>query len=173
MLNLRLLNLNLIIIIYEIISSYKDDKIQNYKDTDFLYLKIKLLVSININSNKTTKISFLTNTVIRNNLYFNLHNFLMSLTEWIYKPLGLTKLYIPRETLPDVTLQAKNEKSDLSEKDGQYISNELRESEKAQIDRFERIVRFWIKQIREALTNITNIIRGVIFDELQHWTAIC
>lgn len=97
----------------------------------------------------------------------------MGLTEWIYKPLGLTKLYVPQEILPDVTLPPRNEKSDLSEKNGQYIFNELRESEKAQIDRFERIVRYWIKQIREALTNITSITRGVIFDELQHWTAIC
>ncbi|XP_025267061.1 dynein heavy chain 2, axonemal-like [Camponotus floridanus] len=110
--------------------------------------------------------------IIRNNLFFNLHNFLMDLTEWIYKPLGLTKLYVPQEILPDVTLPPKNEKSDLSEKDGQYISNKLRKSEKAQIDRFERIVRYWIKQIREALTNITSLTRGVIFDELQHWTAI-
>lgn len=97
----------------------------------------------------------------------------MDLTEWIYKPLGLTKLYVPRETLPDATLPPRNEESDLSERDKQYVSNELRESEKAQIDRFERIVRCWIKQIREALTNTTSITRGVIFDELQHWTAVC
>lgn len=123
---------------------------------------------------QSNKNIFLTEAVIKNNLFFNLHNFLMCLTEWIYKPMGLTKLYVPRENLPDVAESPRDEKSDLTEEDEQYVSNELRESEKALIDRFEGIVRYWIKQIREVLTNTSkNTTRGIIFDELQHWTAIC
>lgn len=98
----------------------------------------------------------------------------MCLTEWVYKPLGLTKLYVPQEDLPDIATSPRDEKPDLSEEDRQYVSNKLRESEKAQIDRFEGIVRYWIKQIREALANTSkSTTGGIIFDELQHWTAIC
>ncbi|XP_029169334.1 dynein heavy chain 2, axonemal isoform X2 [Nylanderia fulva] len=111
--------------------------------------------------------------IIRNNLVFNLHNFLTCLTESVYKPMGLTKLYVPKENLPDVAAPPRDEKPDLSKEDGQYVSNKLRESEKAQIDRFEGIVRYWIKQIQEALANTSkNTTKGIIFDELQHWTAI-
>ncbi|KAL6420158.1 hypothetical protein ACFW04_014096 [Cataglyphis niger] len=111
--------------------------------------------------------------IIKNNLFFNLHNFLMCLTEWVYKPLGLTKLYVPREDLPDIAVPPRDKKQDLSEEDGQYVSNELRESEKSQIGRFEGIVRYWIRQIREALANtFKSTTGGIIFDELQHWRAI-
>lgn len=123
---------------------------------------------------KVQEYCFLTKAVIKNNLFFNLHNFLMCLTEWVYKPLGLTKLYVPREDLPDIAAPPRDKKPDLSEEDGQYVSNELRESEKAQINRFEGIVRYWIKQIREALANtFKSTTGGIIFDELQHWRAIC
>lgn len=124
---------------------------------------------------KCNKNYFLTKTVIRNNLLFNLHNFLICLTEWVYKPMGLIKLYVPRENLSDTVMSLKNKKFDLSEENGQQdIFKNLIVSRKALIKRFEGIVRYWIKQIREVLAStFTNITGRTIFDELQHWTAIC
>lgn len=103
----------------------------------------------------------------------------MCLTEWIYKPISLTcKLYVPRENLPDIaaTPAPRDKKPNLSDNEltnaGPYISKELQESKKALIDRLERIVRYWIKQIREVLTSISTSKSGrTIFDELQRWTA--
>lgn len=110
-------------------------------------------------------------TVIRNNLFFNLHNFLMCLTEWVYKPMGLTKLYVPAENLSDIATLSRDEKLNLM---GTNVSKELRDSEKALIDRFEGIVRYWIKQIREVLAS-TSTSKGerTVFDELQRWRAKC
>ncbi|KAG5320215.1 RBBP5 protein, partial [Pseudoatta argentina] len=112
--------------------------------------------------------------IIRNNLFFNLHNFLMCLTEWVYKPMGLTKLYIPGENLSDIATLQRDKKSNSSnnETNGLHISKELQESEKVLIDRFERIVRYWIKQIRQVLTSTSTSNSGrTVFDELQYWTT--
>lgn len=91
----------------------------------------------------------------------------MRLTEWVYKPMGLTKLYVPGENFSDIS-------TILSSKTNgpQGHSKELRESEKASIDKFERIVRYWIKQIRQVLANASaSKSRQTIFEVLQHWTA--
>ncbi|XP_012061757.1 PREDICTED: dynein-1-beta heavy chain, flagellar inner arm I1 complex-like [Atta cephalotes] len=112
--------------------------------------------------------------IIRNNLFFNLHNFLMCLTEWVYKPMGLTKLYIPGENLSDIATLQRDKKSNSSnnETNGLHISKKLQESEKALIDRFEKIVRYWIKQIRQVLTSTSTSNSGrTVFDELQYWTT--
>ncbi|XP_032673642.1 dynein heavy chain 2, axonemal isoform X2 [Odontomachus brunneus] len=110
--------------------------------------------------------------IIRNNLFRNLHNFLMCLTERVYKPMGLTKLYIPKEKLPEIAM-SMDEKPSLSEENRQRVSEELDESEKALIERLEGIVRCWIRQIREVLTSTSaNETRQIVFDELQYWTAI-
>ncbi|XP_018308876.1 dynein-1-beta heavy chain, flagellar inner arm I1 complex [Mycetomoellerius zeteki] len=112
--------------------------------------------------------------IIRNNLFFNLHNFLMCLTEWVYKPMGLTKLYVPGEYLSDIATLQRDKKSNSSdnETNGLHVSKELQESEKALIDRFERIVRYWIKQIRQILTSTSTSNSGrTVFDELQYWTT--
>ncbi|KYN03525.1 Dynein heavy chain 2, axonemal [Cyphomyrmex costatus] len=100
--------------------------------------------------------------IIRNNLFSNLHNFLMCLTEWVYKPMDLTKLYVPGENLSDIaTLQ----------RDILHISKELQESEKALIDIYERIVQYWVKQIRQVLSSTsTSNSKRTIFDEVQCWT---
>lgn len=98
----------------------------------------------------------------------------MCLTERVYKPLGLTKLYIPREKLPEITTSPMDEKPGLPDESGQRVSEELSESEKALIERLEGIVRCWIRQVREALTSTSaNEARQTVFDELQYWTAIC
>ncbi|TGZ51068.1 Dynein heavy chain 2, axonemal [Temnothorax longispinosus] len=120
-------------------------------------------------------------TVIRNNLFFDLHNFLMCLTEWVYKPMGLTKLYVPAENLSDIVIPSaemdvRDEKLNLTETNGPHVSKDVRESEKALIGRFERIVRYWIKQIRQVLASTsTQSSKGerTIFDELQRWTVRC
>ncbi|XP_067203021.1 dynein axonemal heavy chain 2-like [Linepithema humile] len=120
------------------------------------------------------KVIFLTKTVIRNNLLFNLHNFLMCLTEWVYKPMGLVKLYVPRENLSDIVTLLRNQKFDLSEEnEKQDIFKDLMVSKKALIERFERIVRYWTKQIREVFAStFTNKTGRTMSEELQHWTAI-
>ncbi|XP_014474609.1 PREDICTED: dynein heavy chain 2, axonemal [Dinoponera quadriceps] len=111
--------------------------------------------------------------IIRNNLFRNLHNFLMCLTERVYKPMGLTKLYIPREKLPEVATSSVDEKAGSPEESRQRVSEELSESKKAIIERLEGIVRCWIRQIREVLASTsTNENRQTVFDELQYWTAI-
>nr|XP_012234892.1 PREDICTED: dynein heavy chain 2, axonemal-like [Linepithema humile] len=112
--------------------------------------------------------------VIRNNLLFNLHNFLMCLTEWVYKPMGLVKLYVPRENLSDIVTLLRNQKFDLSEEnEKQDIFKDLMVSKKALIERFERIVRYWTKQIREVFAStFTNKTGRTMSEELQHWTAI-
>lgn len=99
----------------------------------------------------------------------------MCLTERVYKPLGLTKLYVPREKLPEIAVSPVDEKADfLPEESRQCVSEELSESKKALIERLEGIVRCWIRQVREALTSTSaNETRLTVFDELQYWTAIC
>ena len=100
----------------------------------------------------------------------------MCLTEWVYKPMGLTKLYIPGENLSDIATLQRDKKSNSSnnETNGLHISKELQESEKALIERFERIVRYWIKQIRQVLTSTSTSNSGrTVFDELQYWTTKC
>jgi len=109
-------------------------------------------------------------------MFFDLHNFLMCLTEWVYKPMGLIKLYVPRENPSDIAAPLTDKEPNLSdnEANGPRVSKELRESEKALIERFERIVRYWIKQIQQVLADVPTSKSGrTVFDELQHWTARC
>lgn len=98
----------------------------------------------------------------------------MCLTEWVYKPMGLTKLYAPAEDLSDVATPSRDKKPNLTEINGSHVAKESWESEKALIGRFERIVRYWIKQIRDVLAS-TSTSKGeqTVFDELQRWTARC
>lgn len=98
----------------------------------------------------------------------------MCLTEWVYKPMGLTKLYVPADNLSDIATSTRVEKPNLMVTNGPHVSKELRESEKALIDRFEGIVRYWIKLIRQVLAS-TSTSKGerTMFDELQHWIARC
>ncbi|KAL0112939.1 hypothetical protein PUN28_012292 [Cardiocondyla obscurior] len=107
--------------------------------------------------------------IIRNNLFFNLHNFLMCLTEWVYKPIGLIKLYVPAESLADISTPSRNEKPNLLETDSSRVSTETK---KALIDRFERTVRYWIRQIRQVLKSTsTSKDEQTIFNILQYWIA--
>ncbi|XP_025073207.1 dynein-1-beta heavy chain, flagellar inner arm I1 complex-like, partial [Pogonomyrmex barbatus] len=110
--------------------------------------------------------------IIRNDLFFNLHNFLMYLTEWVYKSINLTKLYIPEDNIADTATLSIDKRLNLLETNMQHISNEMRESEKALIDRFEGIVRYWIKQIREILAS-TSMCKSerTIYNESQRWIA--
>lgn len=98
---------------------------------------------------------------------------MICLTERIYKPIELTKLYVPKENLPNVAVSFSN-KFDLPKENVWHICNELTESEKAMIERLEGIVRCWIKEIREVLAKAFICkTRQTISDELQHWTTIC
>lgn len=80
---------------------------------------------------------------------------------------------MPREDPPNIA-ESNFEKMDLSKDNRQYAPGKLTESEKALIERFESIVRYWIKQIHEVLASMSmKKRRENIVDELEHWTAIC
>lgn len=90
--------------------------------------------------------------------------------------MGLTKLYVPAERLFAIATPPTDEKSNLTETtNGLRVSKELRESEKAVIDRFETIVRYWIKQIRQVLASTSCTSKGerTVFDDVQRWRARC
>lgn len=93
--------------------------------------------------------------------------------EEIYKPMGLTMLYVPKERLLQTFSKSWN-KNDYFLLGGNQTTIFSGEDERKRklIDRLEKIVWFWIKQIREATRtastreNIKNI-----QDEVKYWTA--
>jgi len=87
--------------------------------------------------------------------------------------MSLTKLYVPREDLSNIMIPLKNGKRNISEEKWRYMPDKSNESKNSLIQRFEGIVRYWIKQIREVLTSmLINKNKGSVFGELQHWTMI-
>lgn len=90
--------------------------------------------------------------------------------------MDLIKLYVPQENLSDAVILLRNKKFDLSlpEENGQQdFFKDLIISKKTFVERFEGTVRYWIKQIREALASTFINKTGRMSEELQHWTAIC
>lgn len=109
-------------------------------------------------------------------MFSTFHDFMMLLTDVVYKPMGLTILYIPRESLKIqksksskeilgfTTEELKTEKVDPEESYDQEFNNRL-----------EKITRTWIKQIREALIALPifkNELRD-IGDEFDYWNHKC
>ncbi|XP_043261847.1 dynein-1-beta heavy chain, flagellar inner arm I1 complex-like isoform X2 [Colletes gigas] len=107
---------------------------------------------------------------IQTHVLSNLHEFIICLTEEVYKPMGLTTLYVPKENVfnvfpekIDCFLLGEDTKAILSEEDERKI--EL-------VDRLERVVWSWIRQIhgeKRVASSRTKI--ESIHDEVNYWNA--
>ncbi|KAK0095174.1 hypothetical protein PV326_009041 [Microctonus aethiopoides] len=89
--------------------------------------------------------------VTRDEVFSNLNEFLISLTDATYEPMGLTILYVPREGMQSYQNNSEN--------------NGI-------IERLERVARYWIKQIRGVLCGVNVPPKSAymtIIDELQFW----
>ncbi|XP_026668920.1 dynein-1-beta heavy chain, flagellar inner arm I1 complex [Ceratina calcarata] len=109
---------------------------------------------------------------LRNDIFSNLHQFIAFLMEEVYKPLSLTALYVPKERLLHTVsklsretiyfLLGTNETAVLSEED---------ESKRKLIERLDRVVWFWIRQIRKTTIGSTRQKIENIQDEVDYWKA--
>ncbi|KAK0072693.1 hypothetical protein PV325_010946, partial [Microctonus aethiopoides] len=89
--------------------------------------------------------------VTRDEVFSNLNEFLINLTDATYEPMGLTILYVPREGMQ--SYQNNSEDNGI-------------------IERLERVARYWIKQIRGVLCGVNVPPKSAymtIIDELQFW----
>ncbi|XP_017787745.1 PREDICTED: dynein-1-beta heavy chain, flagellar inner arm I1 complex [Habropoda laboriosa] len=88
---------------------------------------------------------------VRNDVFVNLHEFMMRLMEEIYKPMDLTALYVPKERLLQTFSKAsdKNDYFLLGENETTLFSEEDERKRKL-VDRLEKIILFWIRQLRRA-----------------------
>ncbi|XP_076394588.1 uncharacterized protein LOC105661815 isoform X2 [Megachile rotundata] len=105
---------------------------------------------------------------LRNDLFLNLHEFIVHLTEAIYKPMGLTILYVPKERLEIFSKSSrKNDYFILGENQTTTISEED-ERKRKMVNRLEKIIFHWIRQMREV-TGRTSSIRtvNIIKDEVD------
>ncbi|KAK2589020.1 hypothetical protein KPH14_001863 [Odynerus spinipes] len=112
--------------------------------------------------------------IIKNDLYMNLHHLLMVLNERICKSINRTVLYVPKERLPELNkfrLLHRDNFGSIEKKDIDIPTQEFHTKEL--IERLEKIVRRWTKQIHEALA-IVSIRKNIknIMDEQKHWTYV-
>ncbi|CAK9826243.1 Dynein-1-beta heavy chain, flagellar inner arm I1 complex [Anthophora retusa] len=106
---------------------------------------------------------------VRNDVFLNLHEFTMRLIEEIYKPMDLTTLYVPKERL----LQKAWDKNDyflLGENETTLFSEEDEKKRKL-VDRLEKIILFWIRQLRRATVTTTRKNSKSVEDEVNYWNA--
>ncbi|XP_076236359.1 uncharacterized protein LOC143180489 [Calliopsis andreniformis] len=110
---------------------------------------------------------------IQNEIYSNLHELLIRLIEEIYKPLGLTTLYVPKESIPETFLRSsdKTAVSFIGESNETALSDE-NERKRKLIGRLENVVWSWIKQMyKPSRINIARTQIQTIYDEVNYWTA--
>ncbi|XP_017754686.1 PREDICTED: dynein heavy chain 2, axonemal-like [Eufriesea mexicana] len=109
---------------------------------------------------------------LRNDVVLNLHKFITHLMEEIYKPIDLTILYVPKECLLETFLRSSDKDNNFLMGTNQTMSlSEEDERKRKLISRLEKVVQFWIRQIRKATT--TSITRKVknIQDEVNYWNT--
>ncbi|CAL7936455.1 unnamed protein product [Xylocopa violacea] len=109
---------------------------------------------------------------LRNDVFLNLHEFIVSLTEEIYKPMDLTTLYVPKERLLR-TLSKVSDKNNyflLGENQTTILSEED-EGIRKLVGRLEKVVWFWIRQIRRETTVSIRKKIDNIQDEVNYWNA--
>lgn len=90
--------------------------------------------------------------------------------EEIYRPIDLTILYVPKERLLQTFLKSSDKDNNFLMGTNQTTAlSEEDETKRNLIRRLEKVVRFWIRQIRKATT--TSIRRNVknIQDEVNYW----
>ncbi|XP_043279409.1 dynein-1-beta heavy chain, flagellar inner arm I1 complex isoform X2 [Venturia canescens] len=113
-------------------------------------------------------------TVMRNEVFSNLHQFLMCLTDATYNPMGLTILYVPREGLDEEKGNSRVASNGSSSTNAQPKKRETEDdAAEGLIERLERVARYWIRQIREALNGINRRTKSspckTIDDEILYW----
>ncbi|XP_034171675.2 uncharacterized protein LOC117600394 [Osmia lignaria lignaria] len=100
---------------------------------------------------------------LRNDLLLNLHEFIIHLSEAIYKPMGLTILYVPKERL-EIFSKLSNEINYffLGENQTTTISDEDERKRKL-VGRLEKIVWYWIRQMHNVTRTllITKAIKNI------------
>ncbi|XP_015428981.1 PREDICTED: dynein-1-beta heavy chain, flagellar inner arm I1 complex-like [Dufourea novaeangliae] len=110
---------------------------------------------------------------IKDEVFSNLHEFIIRLTKEIYEPKGLTTLYVPKENLLNKLLEPST-KIDcfLLGEDRKTILPEEDQRKRETVDRLEKIVWSWIVQIHDAaVTSSSRKNIECIQDEVNYWKA--
>ncbi|KZC07510.1 Dynein-1-beta heavy chain, flagellar inner arm I1 complex [Dufourea novaeangliae] len=111
--------------------------------------------------------------IIKDEVFSNLHEFIIRLTKEIYEPKGLTTLYVPKENLLNKLLEPST-KIDcfLLGEDRKTILPEEDQRKRETVDRLEKIVWSWIVQIHDAaVTSSSRKNIECIQDEVNYWKA--
>ncbi|XP_054006521.1 dynein axonemal heavy chain 2 isoform X1 [Hylaeus anthracinus] len=112
-------------------------------------------------------------SLIQNEVFSNLHEFIIRLTAEVYDPMGLTTLYVPKENIFK-TFVEPSKKIDcfLLGEDIKAVLLEKDERQRKLVDRLEKVVWSWIRQIykeRKITSSRTKI--ESIQDEVNYWNA--
>lgn len=116
---------------------------------------------------------------MRNEIFSKLHEFLLCLTDATYSPMGLTIFYVPREGLEnDGSFTNANDDRAMLESKENAISEPWDDDEvEGLVERLERVARYWIRQIREALKVPSSFTESspckTIVDEIHYWHSRC
>nr|XP_033195881.1 dynein-1-beta heavy chain, flagellar inner arm I1 complex-like [Bombus vancouverensis nearcticus] len=108
---------------------------------------------------------------LRNDVFLNLHEFIVHLMEEVYKPMDRTILYVPKERLLQTFLKSDIGNYFLLGTNKTTAVSEEDERKRKLVDRLEKVVCFWIRQIRRAtMTSMRRQINN-IQDEVDYWNA--
>ncbi|XP_076760256.1 uncharacterized protein LOC143428883 isoform X2 [Xylocopa sonorina] len=109
---------------------------------------------------------------LRNDVFLNLHEFIVSLTEEIYKPMDRTTLYVPKERLLQTFSKVSNRNNYFLLGENQTtILSEEEEGIRKLVGRLEKVVWFWIRQMRRVTTISIRKKIDSIQDEVNYWNT--
>ncbi|XP_076676732.1 uncharacterized protein LOC143373392 isoform X2 [Andrena cerasifolii] len=110
---------------------------------------------------------------IKNQVFSNLHEFIIHLSEEVYKPINLTTLYVPKESQLDTFLEPPNRIDCylLGENPKTFVSEETEEKRNL-IGRLDKVAWSWIRQMDEA-TRVPTAGKRIqnIQGEVDYWNA--
>nr|XP_031834936.1 dynein heavy chain 2, axonemal isoform X2 [Nomia melanderi] len=107
---------------------------------------------------------------IKDETFSNLHEFIIRFTEEIYKPKGLTTLYVPKENLKAFSEPSNKIDCFLLGEDQKAILPEEDERKRKLVRRLEKIVWSWIVQIHRITVTSPNRKKiECIQDEVNYW----
>lgn len=96
----------------------------------------------------------------------------MHLTEDVYKPLGLTTLYVPKENIEMFSKPSSKIASFLLVENKRTLLSEDAEEKRKLVGRLENVVWCWIKQMDKAVrTNVTEGKIKSIQNEVTYWNV--
>lgn len=105
-------------------------------------------------------------------MFLNLHEFISRLMDEIYKPMGLTILYVPKERLLQTLLKSSDKNDYISLYANQTsIFSEEDEKKRKLIERLDKVVWFWIGQMHRATITLKWRKIKNIQDEVDYWNA--